>query len=51
MSLKDSARDESDREASKYFNPAFMVLGYHSNVLFPVIHLMTVDMIQLRNRD
>ena len=28
MSLKDSARDESDREASKYFNPAFMVLGY-----------------------
>ena len=40
MSSKDSAHDESDCEASKYFNPAFMVLGYLGLIPFAVALLV-----------
>ena len=40
MSSKDSAHDESDREVSKYFNLAFMVLGYLGLIPFAVALLV-----------
>ena len=45
MSSKDSAHDESDREASKYFTPAFMVQLYLGILLLVVIMFQTGSVI------